>query len=78
MFDPFPDVPEYFEVCNNSSKVLDLSRVFLPPGKRTTPSIHSVIFRKHDIAALTTPLPKIRIILRIVYEVPDTANIVHL
>lgn len=77
MFDPFPDVPEYFEVCNNSSKVLDLSRVFFTTRKKdhsfNTPCYfpqNTILLPQQHLAIAKDPDT-----LRIVYEVPDTANI---
>lgn len=77
LFDPLPDTPEYFEICNNSSKVLDLSRVFFTTRKKDNSLNSGYYFPQNTILLPQQHLAvtKDPDTLRIVYEVPDTANI---
>ena len=79
LFDPAPDVPEYFEVYNNSSKIVDLSNVTF--GTRKTDGSYSptnffparTLLLPGKYLALTSNSE----IIRSAYFAPDTANILN-
>ena len=77
LFEPTVDVPEYFEIYNNSSKVLDLSKIAFGTRKTNGTFIPAnffpakTFFLPYQYLALTTNADTIRT----VYQAPDTANI---
>ena len=79
LFEPAADVPEYFEIYNNSSKVLDLSKISYGTRKTDgsfTPSYFfptkTLILPQQYLALTTNPDT-----IRKVYVTPDTAKIVQ-
>ena len=77
LFEPAADVPEYFEIYNNSSKVLDLSKISYGTRKTDgsfTPSnffpTKTLVLPQQYLALTTNPDT-----IRKVYQAPDTAKI---
>ena len=78
LFEPATDIPEYFEVFNHSSKILDLSKISF--GTRKTDGSFSpanyfpdkTLILPGQYLALT-PDPEI---IKNTYSTPDTANII--
>ena len=79
LFEPADNIPEYFEIYNNSAKVLNLSRISFGTRKSDgsfTPSNFfpsKTLLLPHQYLALTTNADTIRT----TYNVPDTANILN-
>ena len=79
LFEPAADVPEYFEIYNNSAKVLDLSKISYGTRKTDgsfTPSnffpAKTLILPQQYLALTTNPDT-----IRKVYNAPDTAKIIQ-